>query len=492
MRNDRGVVQCFFATGVARTGATPFPADRVRLPAHGGQPLPPAVQRKMETVFGTGFADVRVHVGPEPAALGAQAFTYGSRIHFAPGRYDPASPAGQRLLGHELAHVVQQRTGRVRNPLASGVAIVNDRMLEAEADRMGLRAATAREPAIRQPVISQPATSQPAQCKLRPSQAGARVVQRMDASSSSAVVDPQQTRFKMLEQRLKAATTAMAQMAAAIERAGMAVDLDAVKKRVGSLYRGHAKAAEQASYSSASVNRFAAYVADMERTVLLLRVANCAAAAGDLQALARLRGVSTVMKAYVDNVALHQIDYHYYQDRISFGQVTSHLSGYTFAGLHGTSSTHASSLYGGLKVPSGAQVNYAVSQLGPGFYLTDGAAPPLHKAYADSVAKLSVKNAGGTPHLFRVMLRDRGSLTSTEVPKSAWNDMEHGTVNPGLASHSGTDLMTAPIVDNEPATQIKVNAGAFDRVMVMPPTDAGTSRTEMVKWIDARFDHRSK
>ena len=37
--------------------------------------------------------------------------TKGDEIHFAPGAYNPGSLQGQRLLGHELAHVVQQRKG---------------------------------------------------------------------------------------------------------------------------------------------------------------------------------------------------------------------------------------------------------------------------------------------------------------------------------------------------------------------------------------------
>jgi hypothetical protein len=108
----------------------------------GGQRLPEAVQRKMEAVFGASFADVRVHVGGEAPAIGAQAFTCGNHLYFAPGQYDPKTPHGQRLLGHELTHVVQQRAGRVRNPFGSGIAIVQEPALEAEAERMGLRAAS--------------------------------------------------------------------------------------------------------------------------------------------------------------------------------------------------------------------------------------------------------------------------------------------------------------------------------------------------------------
>jgi hypothetical protein len=107
----------------------------------GGQPLPPAVLQKMEAAFNTKFADVRVRVGPEASSLGALAFTHGSTIYFAPGHYNPQLPHGQRLLAHELAHVVQQRSGRARNPFGSGIAVVDDHALEAEAQWMSHRAA---------------------------------------------------------------------------------------------------------------------------------------------------------------------------------------------------------------------------------------------------------------------------------------------------------------------------------------------------------------
>src|SRR4051794_39741404 len=85
-------------------------------PAHAGQRLPREIQLKMEALFRSDFSDVRVHVGPEAPALGAIAFTYGSQLYFAPGQYVPGSAAGWRLIAHELTHVLQQRTGRVRNP----------------------------------------------------------------------------------------------------------------------------------------------------------------------------------------------------------------------------------------------------------------------------------------------------------------------------------------------------------------------------------------
>lgn len=122
-----------------RPGVDAFQVDLRR--KTGGWLLPRDVQAKMEKAFGTSFSDVRIHVGPEASAIGAIAFTWGSDLHFAPGHYNPHTPHGQFLLGHELAHVVQQRAGRVANPFGDGVAVVQDQLLEAEADRLGHTAA---------------------------------------------------------------------------------------------------------------------------------------------------------------------------------------------------------------------------------------------------------------------------------------------------------------------------------------------------------------
>jgi hypothetical protein len=110
----------------------------------GGWILPKEVQTKMEAAMGADFSDVRIHVGPEVASIGAIAFTWGSDIHFAPGYYNPHSVHGQQLLGHELAHVLPRRAGRVRNPFGNGTAVVQDHALEAEADRLGMKAAMHR------------------------------------------------------------------------------------------------------------------------------------------------------------------------------------------------------------------------------------------------------------------------------------------------------------------------------------------------------------
>ncbi|HWS72754.1 MAG TPA: DUF4157 domain-containing protein, partial [Thermoanaerobaculia bacterium] len=135
----RGVVSQPFP---ASTRAVPLPAGVVTLGRMPGRPLPPAVRQKMEAVFRTNFSDVRVHVGSEAVALGAQAFTHGANVYFAPGQYEPATARGQQILAHELMHVVQQRSGRAANPYGSGVAVIHDQQMEAEASRMAARAAT--------------------------------------------------------------------------------------------------------------------------------------------------------------------------------------------------------------------------------------------------------------------------------------------------------------------------------------------------------------
>ncbi len=107
----------------------------------GGLPAP--VRSQMEDAFDFDFARVRVHEGNEAPAVGARAFAQGNDLHFAPGQYDPSSTGGLALIGHELAHVVQQSEGRV--PVTTqfkGAHDGNDDVsLEAEADLWGARAA---------------------------------------------------------------------------------------------------------------------------------------------------------------------------------------------------------------------------------------------------------------------------------------------------------------------------------------------------------------
>ena len=110
--------------------------------AGGGEAIPEGIRGRFETAFGANFSDVRIHRGsPQATGIGATAFARGTDIHFAPGRFDEGSASGMAVLGHELTHIVQQRAGRVAVPQGKGTHVNVERVLEAEADLLGARAA---------------------------------------------------------------------------------------------------------------------------------------------------------------------------------------------------------------------------------------------------------------------------------------------------------------------------------------------------------------
>jgi hypothetical protein len=78
----------------------------------GGAPLGKSLRSFFEPRFGRDFSGVRIHTGDQAAqaanAVKARAFTVGPEIVFGAGEYRPETTAGQRLLAHELTHVVQQ------------------------------------------------------------------------------------------------------------------------------------------------------------------------------------------------------------------------------------------------------------------------------------------------------------------------------------------------------------------------------------------------
>src|SRR5262249_41437454 len=80
-----------------------------------GQPLDAATRARMEARFGVDFGAVRIHTDVQAArsaeAVEALAYTVGDDLVFAAGAYSPGTPDGQRLIAHELAHVVQQSGG---------------------------------------------------------------------------------------------------------------------------------------------------------------------------------------------------------------------------------------------------------------------------------------------------------------------------------------------------------------------------------------------
>jgi hypothetical protein len=106
-------VQAARAPGRAREQQREVPPIVDEVLRRPGQRLDPSTRAFMEARFGHDFSGVRVHTDPLAAAsaqaVEALAYTVGHNIAFGPGQYQPWTPAGQRLMAHELSHVVQNR-----------------------------------------------------------------------------------------------------------------------------------------------------------------------------------------------------------------------------------------------------------------------------------------------------------------------------------------------------------------------------------------------
>lgn len=129
-----------------------------------GTPLESALRRDMEQRFNHDFSGVRLHSGAlaEQSAhdVHANAYTAGRSIVFGAGRLAPETSEGRRLIGHELAHVVQQSRGGPRHTPAASDALEDDAARAASEIVQGhgiVRVAGAGAPEIaREPRSSRP------------------------------------------------------------------------------------------------------------------------------------------------------------------------------------------------------------------------------------------------------------------------------------------------------------------------------------------------
>jgi hypothetical protein len=107
-------VQRRVSPGVAEGESEAPPIVEEVLRGGAGRPLDGTTRAFFEHRLGHDFGGVRVHTGSRAAesarAVGAQAYTVGRDIVFGEGKHAPEQREGRRLLAHELAHVVQQRT----------------------------------------------------------------------------------------------------------------------------------------------------------------------------------------------------------------------------------------------------------------------------------------------------------------------------------------------------------------------------------------------
>ncbi len=90
---------------------------RARHMMDGGEALDGAHLSWSQSAFGCDFSQVRVHrtdsAAQAAAKHGAHAFSVGNDIYLGRAQRELSGSEGRTLLAHELAHVVQQRRGRV-------------------------------------------------------------------------------------------------------------------------------------------------------------------------------------------------------------------------------------------------------------------------------------------------------------------------------------------------------------------------------------------
>jgi outer membrane protein OmpA-like peptidoglycan-associated protein len=130
------MMQRMFARKPARTSdQRPAPAPVRQLLSSPGVPLSTDARAFFEPRFGVDFSRVRVHADSTAVAaaraMDAAAYTVGQQIAFDSGRYEMNTLRGRRLIGHELAHTVQQSGATQVSELQVGPADAS----EQEADR---------------------------------------------------------------------------------------------------------------------------------------------------------------------------------------------------------------------------------------------------------------------------------------------------------------------------------------------------------------------
>jgi hypothetical protein len=103
-----------------------------------GSEIEGGAREKLEGHFGADLSGVHVHTDGEAVALNrelnAQAFTVGSDIFMAEGKYHPESSEGQGLLAHELTHVGQQTGFGGQNVQREGLPEEEEQVQRAAAD----------------------------------------------------------------------------------------------------------------------------------------------------------------------------------------------------------------------------------------------------------------------------------------------------------------------------------------------------------------------
>ena len=128
------------AGAAAPVAQTPFEEGLRFERMKGGVPLPRPLRDLLEPAMRANFDGVRVHIGDAAATLArsvrARAFTVGRHIFFGSGQFQPQTQQGQKLVAHEVTHVLQQRGGlhSVQREILGGPAGPSSAESQAEKD----------------------------------------------------------------------------------------------------------------------------------------------------------------------------------------------------------------------------------------------------------------------------------------------------------------------------------------------------------------------
>ncbi len=98
--------------------------------------MPEELKARMENHFGMSLSGIKLRESSQVRDMGTTAVARGDTVSFAPGVYNPDTRIGRELIGHEIAHIVQQSSGKAEANLP-GADISLDQGLEHAADHEG-------------------------------------------------------------------------------------------------------------------------------------------------------------------------------------------------------------------------------------------------------------------------------------------------------------------------------------------------------------------
>lgn len=113
-------------TGAAATPSDERRAQQKREAAEERHQHTMALVEQLSAALGLGNAQPGVHTDEaaqqRTASAGTRGLVDGGEVFLDPTRFDPSTPDGQRLVGHELMHVAQRRLAPADHPAAAGLA----------------------------------------------------------------------------------------------------------------------------------------------------------------------------------------------------------------------------------------------------------------------------------------------------------------------------------------------------------------------------------